>query len=441
MTFPKAAHVRSLHLCLFIAISTLFADSAVGGGLFGSPGAAHLYDSPAGARTPSMFRPVSSVETVFRAQSEDSVPLPPGASGIPGGLGPISVTPYSAAMPVQDSTFQTPPSYGGGYPGSYTPPVAPDASSWNAFSPPLGADPFVTSPGGYPAQPYAPYSPYGAAPAANGGFTVPGVNGPQPFRMGWHNDFDIEFIPFTGTQGGAQGKFEQFGIDYDLGYTGAFIPGWMMTWTNQFRYRGWDGPDTGAGLPGKAFRYGSDFALETASNGPINTILGITPSINSDFEHSLGSGAFQLDARGMFVFQLDQSWSMVLGIEYWDRVKDRIIPHVGLLYRDDFWEWRLMYPESSVSLFLGNEGPWAKWMYARAEYHVEAYEVGTSGGGRDQVELEDYRILLGFRMDAGTYTWFTEGGWVFDRNVNFGNAANADFSPMTGFIGRIGWKY
>ena len=378
-----------------------------------------------------MFRPVSSVETVFRAQSGD-VPLPPGTSNIPGG--------YGSVLPVQNSTVQAAPTYGNGYPGTFTTPTAPDASSWNAFSPALGTDPFVTSPGGFPNQPYAPYSPYGTPPMGSA-FSVPGVNGPQPYRMGWHNDLDVEFIPFTGTEGNAQGNVNQFGIDYDLGYTGPFLPGWMMTWTNQFRYRGWDGPNSGVGLPGKAFRYGSDFVLETPAAGPVNMTFGITPSINSDFENSLGSDAFQLDARGIFAFQLDQAWSLVLGVEYWDRVKDRVIPHVGLLYRDDFWEWRLMYPESSVSLFLGNEGPWAKWMYARAEYHVEAFEVGTPGGGRDQVELEDYRVLLGFRMDAGTYTWFTEGGWVFDRNVNYSNAANGDFSPLTGFIGRIGWKY
>jgi len=424
--------VRPFHLCLFVTISIAVASSSAQAGLFGSPN---------GDRFTSLFRPVSDVETVFRAQS-GVVPLPPGAIGIPGGYGSNQTPGLAPAMSVQNSTVQSGPIYSGsGDPGTYTSPVAPDASSWNAFSPPLGADPFATSPGGFQAQPYAPYTPYGAAPQAGAGFSVPGVNGPQPYRLGWHNDFDVEFIPFTGTTGNTQGKFEQFGIDYDLGYSGPFIPGWMMTWTNQFRYRGWDGPDTGAGLPGKAFRYGSDFALETPQAGPMNMSFGITPSINSDLENSLGSGAFQLDGRGMFIFQLDQYWSLVLGAEYWDRVKDRVIPHAGLLYRDDYWEWRLMYPESSVSLFLGNEGPWAKWMYARAEYHVEAYEVGTAGGGRDQVELEDYRVLLGFRMDAGTYTWFTEGGWVLDRNVNFSNAANGDFSPMTGFIGRVGWKF
>ena len=238
---------------------------------------------------------------------------------------------------------------------------------------------------------------------------------------------------------GAAGGLKQFGVDYDLGYTGPFMPGWMMTWTNQFRLRNWDGPNSGPGLPGKAFRFGWDFELETPNSGPVSMKLGITPSINSDLD-SIGKSAFQLDGKALMIFQLDQYWSMVLGAGYWDRVDDRIVPHIGLVYRDDFWEWRIMYPETTVSLFLGNEAQWAKWMYMRAEYHVEAYEVQTSNG-RDQVELEDYRILLGFRMDTGMYSWFTEGGWVFDRNVNYGNAANGSFNPATGFIGRIGWRY
>ena len=108
--------------------------------------------------------------------------------------------------------------------------------------------------------------------------------------------------------------------------------------------------------------------------------FGITPSINTDFENSISSEAFQLDGRGMFIFQLDQYWSMVLGAGYWDRVKDRVIPYAGLTYRDDFWEWQLMFPKTTVSVFLGNETLWSKWLYLTAEYHVEAYEVNTAPG-------------------------------------------------------------
>ncbi len=250
-------------------------------------------------------------------------------------------------------------------------------------------------------------------------------------------------MPESSITPGTRGNFEQFGVDYDMAYTGPFMPGWMFTWTNQFRLRNWDGPDgpgAGGDLPGKAFHFGVDLELETPNAGPISMSLGITPSINTDFAGSLGKDAFQLDGRGMFIFQVDQYWNLVLGAGYWDRVKDRVLPYAGLVYRDDFWEWRLMYPESTVSVFMGNGPSGATWMYARAEYHVEAYEVRTTGG-IDLVELEDYRALLGIRTDNGTSSWFLEGGWVFDRDITYDSPFNAGFSPDSGFITRMGWRY
>ncbi|MCR9202180.1 MAG: hypothetical protein NXI04_26355 [Planctomycetaceae bacterium] len=384
-------------------------------------------------------------DIIFRAQG--GVPLPPEA-GVP--ATGVSGAPAAQAAPAGQAPIVNPPVSQPLGPGSLTTPAP---STWNAFSPPVYTDPFANGmPPAAPVAPYGPYAPYGpfggpgfgapgyGAPGYGGGFSVPGVNGPRPYRMGWHSDLDLEWMPNSGVAG-ATGGFEQFGVDYDLGYTGLFMPGWIMTWTNQFRLRNWDGPNSGPGLPGKAFRFGWDFQLETPQSGPVGIQLGITPSINSDLDGSVGSAAFQLDGRGAFLFQLDQRWSLVLGAQYWDRVEDRVIPHVGVIYRDDWWEWRLMYPESMVSLFLGNEAQWSKWLYARAEYHVEAYEVRTAGGGRDQAQLDDWRVLIGFRMDAGTYSWFTEAGWVFDREVEYGIPANGSFSPNTGFIARLGWKY
>ncbi|MEZ6124712.1 MAG: hypothetical protein R3C49_16310 [Planctomycetaceae bacterium] len=402
------------------------------------------------------FQPVAAPDVVFRAQSE-GVPLPPEAAQqfaqpTPGVVSPEtfsapSITPYSGAygssavvpaggfVPDGSSFFGSPQTVN----GAAAMPVTPDASTWNAFSPPIGPDPFLS---GGP-QPYAPYDigSYGGAAGLSGGYSSYGANGPTPYRQGWHSDMDIEWMPEVGTHGNASASFEQVGVNYDLGYTGPFLPGWVFTWTNQFRLRNWDGPQGGPGLPGSAFRLGMDFEMATSQPGPINFKMGITPSINTDFENSLGAEAFQLDGRGMFIFQLNQYWSMVLGAAYWDRVQDRILPYAGVIYRDDFWECRIMYPETTISLFLGNEAMWSKWMYVRAEYHVEAYEIGTAGGGSDQVELEDYRLMGGFRMDAGLYSWVTEAGWIFDRNVDYGLSGNGSFNPNNGFMMRMGWKY
>lgn len=167
--------------------------------------------------------------------------------------------------------------------------------------------------------------------------------------------------------------------------------------------------------------------------------LGITPSVNTDFNSSASSDAFQLDGRGIVWWPVGPGWQMGLGAMFWDRVDDRVIPYAGFVYRDDYWEVKLMFPESEIRLFLGNEPWWAKWVYFRAKYQVEAYEVDTAGGIRDEVEFEDWELTVGFQMDAGYYRWFIEGGAVIDRDINY--RINPDLTVDTSYITRIGWRY
>ena len=422
--------MKQIHLLLSTTAFLIFVGSA-DAGLFDPAG----YSGRAGQ--PTIYRS-ASVATVFRAQS-GGVPIPPGA-GPQTGSGPLT---EGSAASAQSGTGVQP---------SFGTPAMPGASTWNAFSPPVGVDPFAGAQQfqQYPQTPYAPYAPYGNPFGGGGGpygqpvpFTTLGANGPFPYRQGWQNSLEIGWMPGTSVKGDAAGLFEQFDVDYDLAYTGPFMPGWMLTWTNEFRLRLWDGPTAIPGFPGlpnNAYRFGWDFELETPKSGPGSISLGFTPSINSDFQNSLSSAAYQLDFRGMFVFQIDQYWNLVLGAGYWDRVRDQVIPYFGMTYRDDYWDWQLMFPKTTISLFLGNEAHWSKWMYLTAEYHVEAYEVDTAPGPpREEVELEDYRVLLGLRMDGGLYSWFMEGGWVFDRYVRY--ALGSKFSPNSGFICRMGWQY
>ncbi|MCA9062151.1 MAG: hypothetical protein KDA96_03810 [Planctomycetaceae bacterium] len=401
-----------------------------------------------------IFRPVAEANAVFRAQSADtgSVPVPPNAGVTPN----VTTTPGGAPI---TGEFISPDS------ATMSMPMYPEATTWNAFSPPVGPDPFVApygAPGpygqpgygqpgygqpGYGASPYAPYSPYQQPGMPPQGMSFYGANAAQPYRFGWNNRLDVSWLPqanVTAPAGGATGDMGIFGVDYNLGYTSPFAPGWILNWTNQFRYRNWSGPAGGVTLPSDVFRFGIDLEFETPKAGPYSISLGITPSINTDFDANAWDEGFQLDGRGILFLQMDQYWTLGLGAQYWDRARTHVIPWAGFLYRDDYWELQLMYPETRISLFLGNEALWSKWLYVRGEYHVEGYGVNRTFGGvsaDDKMEIEDYRILIGLKMDAGMYNWFLEGGWVFDRTVRFANTATPGFDLSTAFIGQIGIRY
>jgi hypothetical protein len=410
---------------------------------YGYGGAGAPYGNYAGAAHPgaayrqslatqrSIYEPTLTAMTLFQ---EGDVPLPPDAGAIPS---PGTFQPSNPAMGIPDSgapIISSP---------DMTLPLYDENTTWNAFAPPITSDPFVGQPG---VAPYGPTSPYQPGTPPPGTFAY-GANPANPYRFGWSNRLDASWLPggdVQGTPGGINGGMDIIGVDYELTNTTPMGPGWILNWTNQFGWRNWSGPGGALNLPDNVFRLGIDLEMETPKSGPYSISLGITPSVNTDFDSGTFSEGFQLDGRGILFMQLDQYWTLGLGAQYWDRVDSIIVPWAGLIYRDDYWEWQLMYPEARVSLFLGNEAYWSKWIYVRAEYHVEAYGVNRTFAGAnadDQIQLSDKRLLLGLKMDTGMYSWIIEGGWVFDRDVEFDSSAVPGFGLDNGFIGQIGLRY
>lgn len=395
-----------------------------------------------------IYQPTMSAMSVFQTD-EGSVPIPSDAGlALPA---PATRGTDPSAMSFQATPNATQPLNSipqGGGPVITSPdmslPMYQENTTWNAFSPPGYGDPFLQPNYGAQGSQYSPYGYQQSIPPQ--GMTAYGANGAQPYRFGWQNRVDVSWMPgrpVTAPAGGSTGEKEIFGVDYELAYGTPFIPGWILNWTNQFSYRNWNGPDGGGSIADDLYRFGIDFELETPQAGPFSISLGVTPSLNTDFKADLMDEGFQLDGRGILFMQLDQYWTLGLGAMYWDRVDDHIIPWAGLIYRDDYWEWQLMYPEARVSVFLGKEAYWSKWLYVRAEYRVEAYGVESTFAGvtsDTQVEMEDYRVLAGLKMDGGTYNWFFEGGWVFNREVKFANATPG-YNIGDGFIGQIGLRF
>lgn len=359
----------------------------------------------------------------WSAFSPPSAPTPPGAAG-------------SLGATIQAPSLGVPN-------GTYVDPYA-QQPSWQNYAAP---DP------GQPYSAYQPVTPFGQDPFLNQqqvnplgspqGFTTQGANGPRPYRFGWQQRLTFQWLPDEAvTDSPATGKFGWFGLDYELQWTQQ-MPGWIFKTRPHFGFRAWDGPRV-LSLPNDVYRFGYEIGMETPRTaGPYSFMLSATPSINSDLSGTVTRDAWNFDAKGAMFFQLDRYWQAVVGMQFWDRVNDRILPYGGLVYTDDFWNWQLTFPKAEVSLFLGSEYMWAKWLYIRGEYHVESYEVNARFGGvkrQTQVEIEDWRALIGLKMDTGYYDWFFEGGWVFGRDVNF-NGATPDFGIGTGFIGQLGFRF
>ena len=250
--------------------------------------------------------------------------------------------------------------------------------------------------------------------------TLSGVNGPQPYRLGYTPRFDYTYLASAGTNSPNVGKFESNNFDFELAHTMPVGPGWAFTSTPQAGMRLWEGPIT-VDLPGAVYRLGWDLTLAAPLSGPWSMQLDFNPSINSDFGESLGSEAWNLDGNAMFFYRTSPQLMWVLGAGYWDRVDNIFLPYAGVVWNpNDLWELRLLFPKTRISYFLGNIGNGAHWIYASGEYHVESYQIEAPGlGERQQVQLSDWRVGVGLRSDHGWYDKSIEVGYVFGRQAEF----------------------
>ena len=343
--------------------------------------------------------------------------------------------------------YQKPAEYifRGQSPGNYDedPQVSPDLAAPPAFRGPTAQAGGLGIPGvNWPSGMMAPNGwPGGPAPNSS----VIGVNGPQPYRFGWQTKTDIGYMPSEGiSRNGSVGSLGVFEYNLELRYTTPTPWMWIVSSAPQFNLRLWDGPGVPA-LDGEADRFGWDLRLTSPTYGMSTFEVAFNPSIASDFERSPSSDAWMFDGYGALMIRTSPRWLVVIGAQFWDRVNDQVLPYGGLVYTpNEVFEARLLFPRADISTFLG--APWGvpQWLYVAGEYHIEAWEVASpiAGGlGQDQMEIEDWRVLLGVRSEYYGVTSFLEAGWVFGRHAAFLNSMNADFDLESGFIARFGMRW
>lgn len=267
-----------------------------------------------------------------------------------------------------------------------------------------------------------------------------GLNGPEPFRLPGAFNFDSGWLMPENAKG-VPGSFEVFEANLSQRNSALLMSGTIFSFRPEYNFRSWQGPDNPF-LPGAVHRIATDFEWAGQGPGPWGFQLGFTPQIVSDFDRPLTSEGYSWDARAMLFFKPMPRLTLVGGAAYWDRVTDRFVPHAGLVWTpDDRWEFRLLFPQSRISVLLGNFGYGGVWLYGSAEYHSEAYQVSIRPlQERDRVELTDYRFLVGLRNDNGFTSSFIEGGWIMDRQVNF-MKKSADFDIADGWMIRAGIRF
>jgi hypothetical protein len=293
-------------------------------------------------------------------------------------------------------------------------------------------DPFQIQAGPDPVLPYV---------NDPGQMLLSGINGPQPYRFGFTPIFDGVLISPAHAKSPGQGNFGVQEYDGALKYVSMLGPDWIFTNTAQAGGRVWNGPNT-PNLPGSVYRLGWDFLLNSPQVGGWSAQLDFNPSINSDFANSLGRESLNLDAYAALFYRTNPQWMWVLGVQYWDRVNNILIPYAGAVWNpNERTELRMLFPKSRISYFLGTHGTGSHWLYATGEFHVESYQISMPGvSGREQIQLSDWRLGVGLRSDHQWYDKYIELGYVFSRqNIFLGTTPG--FNLTDGIMARFGVRF
>ena len=308
------------------------------------------------------------------------------------------------------------------------------------------ASPTFTAQAGTPYQPQDPFQiqsgPDPVLPYLNepGPSVLSGINGPQPHRFGFTPIVDAAFIIPSRAKGPGGGQFGVQEYDLALKHVSLLGPDWVFTNTLQAGTRVWTGPAT-PNLPPEVYRFGWDFLLNSPQYAGWSAQASFNPSLNTDFGGSFGREALNLDANATLLYRVSPEFLLVMGVQYWDRVDNIIIPNAGVVWNpNELLEMRLLFPKSRISYFLGNFGNAAHWLYASGEYHVESYQIHAPGASREQIQLSDYRAAIGLRSDHTWYDKFIEVGYVFNRKADF-LRSTPGFNINDGVMARIGFRF
>lgn len=300
-------------------------------------------------------------------------------------------------------------------------PGAPATPFYNPFAPPpVSRDPFLDGGDGSAAN-----LPLSAAPL---------TKRPAAERFGWNPRADFGYILPARTSPETS-RMSQYEFDAELKHIGQRYDGIILAHTPQFGWRQYDG-----GIGHNFYRFGWNIEASLPRVGPWTFQGGFNPSLNSDLDRNFTIHALNLDAYAMAGYQCTPETQLILGLGYWDRVNDIFLPYGGVVWTpDERWEFRLTFPKTRISYYVGEILGETHWLYVGNEYHVDSFQLNATGGQVDQVQVADFRATLGVMSETSRYTKYVEVGWVYDRRVKF--IQRKDFTVGDALMIRAGIRF
>jgi hypothetical protein len=185
----------------------------------------------------------------------------------------------------------------------------------------------------------------------------------------------------------------------------------------------WDGPETavtGFDLPSKAMSayLSFDFISDTSRNFGFDNNL--TVGVYSDY-NNFSSDALRVTGRLVGWNRINEYMVAKLGVEYFDRVRIKMLPVVGIYATPNpDMKLDLTFPRSKLSHRIPNFNELEAWAYVGAEIGGGSWAIERIDGTDDIADINDTRAFIGLEwMGPRRVTGFLDFGYVFDRELAY----------------------
>ncbi len=214
--------------------------------------------------------------------------------------------------------------------------------------------------------------------------------------------------------------------------------------TPGFAWHFWDGPSSNAAgnpdMPARTY----DAYLDAAWNpifvpNSFSAELDASVGIYSDFSQ-ITSQSIRIKGKGLAVIAIpDTNLTMKAGIWYLDRGKYKLFPAGGFVWKPSpVTRFDILFPNPKFTqLLTTTPGGVEWWWYLSGDYGGGVWTVQRSPYAshpeENQIDLVDYndiRVALGvdFKRCTGQ-TGFVEGGYAFQRELDYASGLPSTFVP------------
>ena len=228
--------------------------------------------------------------------------------------------------------------------------------------------------------------------------------------------------------------------------------------TPGFAFHFWDGPSSSVAgnpdLPPRTY----DGYLDADWNPIIvpnafSAELEGSVGIYSDFSQ-ITSQSIRPMGKGMAVIAIpDTNVSMKLGVWYINREQIKLLPAGGFVWKpSQLTEFDILFPNPKFRQQLPTmPGGTEWWWYLSGNYGGGVWTIMRSlaptnpdyhkeNGQIDLVDYDDIRVALGidFKRPSRHVTGFFEGGYAFERELNYASGEPGTFDPNGAFYVHAG---